>query len=231
MEDMDSAPGGPLATRPLHFFWIVDCSSSMRSDGKIGQLNFAIEEAIPQMRTVAADNPFGRVMVRAVKFSNGAQWIVGQPTSVEQFTWTRVDANGVTDLGAALRLVADELRVPPMDDRGFRPILALVSDGQPTDDWEGALQALLNLPWGKKALRVALAIGQDADLDVLQAFSDPEIPPLRAQNPKELVAHIRWMSTVAVVSVVAPPSRVEGMSRPIPQPSLVPPEDAKDAVW
>ena len=38
---MAKRPGGELATRPLHFIWICDCSGSMSVDGKIQQLNYA----------------------------------------------------------------------------------------------------------------------------------------------------------------------------------------------
>ncbi len=50
-------PGGELATRPLHFIWIADCSGSMDIDGKIQTLNNAIREAIPHMQSVADENP------------------------------------------------------------------------------------------------------------------------------------------------------------------------------
>ena len=41
---MSRRPGGELASRPLHFFWICDCSGSMQTDGKIQSLNNAIRE-------------------------------------------------------------------------------------------------------------------------------------------------------------------------------------------
>ena len=44
-------PGGELASRPLHFFWVVDCSGSMISDGKMGIVNNAIQECIPAMES------------------------------------------------------------------------------------------------------------------------------------------------------------------------------------
>lgn len=47
-------PGGELATRPIHFFWVVDCSGSMYGE-KIGIVNNTIQECIPKMRS-AADN-------------------------------------------------------------------------------------------------------------------------------------------------------------------------------
>ena len=80
---MANRPGGELSTRPIHFIFIADCSSSMAGD-KISSLNTAIREAIPHMQTVAGENPNAEVLVRAVKFSDGAQWHISQPTKIDQ---------------------------------------------------------------------------------------------------------------------------------------------------
>lgn len=201
-------PGGELATRPLHFIWIADCSGSMSQDGKIQALNTAIHEAIPHMQKVADENPNAQVLVRALKFSNGAQWHISQPTDVADFRWTDLEAEGVTDMGKAFSMVAEQLKIPPMTDRALPPVLVLISDGQPTDDYKKGLQELLDQPWGKKAVRIAIAIGADADLDVLQKFiGNPEILPLQANNPEALVKYIRWVSTVVLKSASAPASQ------------------------
>ena len=201
-------PGGELATRPLHFIWIADCSGSMSQDGKIQALNTAIREAIPHMQKVADENPNAQVWVRAIKFSNGAQWHISQPTPVADFRWTDLEAEGVTDMGKAFSMVAEQLKIPPMTERALPPVLVLISDGQPTDDYQKGLQELLDQPWGKKAVRIAIAIGADADLDVLQKFiGNPEITPLQANNPEALVKYIRWVSTVVLKSASAPASQ------------------------
>ncbi len=83
---MSPRPGGELASRPLHFIWITDCSGSMGIDGKIQSLNNAIREALPSMKQVADENPNAEVFVRALCFSSGAQWHVPQPTSIADFT-------------------------------------------------------------------------------------------------------------------------------------------------
>ena len=38
-------PGGELASRPLHFIWVVDCSGSMCGE-KIGTVNHAIQSTM-----------------------------------------------------------------------------------------------------------------------------------------------------------------------------------------
>jgi len=219
---MSMRPGGELATRPLHFIWIADCSGSMAVDGKIQSLNTAIKEAIPHMQEVADENPNAQVLVRAVKFSDGAQWHVSQPTDIVDFKWDDLDAGGVTAMGMALGIVADQLKIPPMTDRALPPVLVLISDGQPTDDFAGGLQALMNEPWGRKAVRIAIAIGEDADLEVLKKFiANPELKPLQANNPESLTKYIRWVSTAVLKSASSPASQsaaaaASGLNVPIP---------------
>jgi uncharacterized protein YegL len=183
----------------------------MQEGGKIEALNNAIREAIPHMRTVAEENINAQLLVRAIKFSNGAQWHISQPTPVDSFEWVNLTADGVTDMGKALSMVAEQLKMPPMTDRALPPVLALITDGQPTDDFSGGLKELMNQPWGKKAVRIAIAIGEDADSEVLQKFiGNSEIKPLHANNPEALVKQIRWLSTVVLKAVSSPASQMTG---------------------
>ena len=63
-------------------------------------------------------------------------------------------------------------------------------------------------PWGKKAVRIAIAIGEDADKGVLQRFiSHPELEPLQASNSETLVRFIKWVSTAVLKSASSPASQ------------------------
>src|SRR5689334_10820756 len=102
-------------------------------------------------------------------------------------------------MGKAFSMVADQLKIPPMTERGLPPVLILISDGQPTDDTSKGLQAVMDQQWGKRAVRLAIAIGEDADLDVLQKFiGHSEIKPLLANNPEALIRYIKWASTAVL---------------------------------
>ena len=231
---MSRRPGGELASRPLHFIWIADSSGSMEQDGKIQALNTAIREAIPHMKKVAEDNPNAQVLVRAVRFSNGAQWHISQPTPVADFAWTDLTAEGETDMGKALQLVAEQLKMPPMSERALPPVLVLVSDGQPTDDFDAGLKALMNEPWGKKAVRIAISIGRDADNEVLQKFiGNPELKPLAANSPEALVKHIKWASTAVLKSASSPAAGADTPKAPdapgVPIPTAAPAAGAQAA--
>lgn len=207
---MKKRPGGELATRPLHFIWLADCSISMNSGGKIDALNQAIREAIPHMQRVADENPNSEVLVRAIKFSSGAEWHIAEPTPIDQFSWENLECTGVTDMGKAFELLSEELRIPPMSERALPPVLVLISDGQPTDDYKKALDNLLKLPWGTKAVRVAIAIGRATNTKVLKEFiNNPNVEPLQADNAEALVQYIRWVSTAVLQAASSPASQIE----------------------
>jgi uncharacterized protein YegL len=233
---MSKRPGGELASRPLHFFWICDCSGSMQSDGKIQSLNNAIKEAIPHMQKAADENPNAQVLVRVLKFSDGAQWHLADPTPVADFRWTDLKAEGMTDMGRALTMLGEQLHIPPMTDRALPPVLVLISDGQPTDDFETGLRYLMDVPWAKRAVRIGIAIGNDADQDTLRKFiANAEIQPLQANNAETLVNYIRWASTAVLRAASSPASQsrdaaASGGNVPVPAPPAVGLPDLGD-VW
>lgn len=184
-----------IAARPLEFIWIVDISGSMSGD-KIQALNHAVRDSIPEMVKVAGENVNAEIYVRVLKFADTASWHVAQRTLLKDFKWTDLDTEGLTSMGEAMRLLAGALDVSKMPSRGLPPVLVLLSDGEPTDDFNGGLKQLFSQPWAKKAVKIAIAIGDDAAFDVLQKFIDNvEIKPLLAKNAAQLTAYIKWAST------------------------------------
>lgn len=115
-------PGGELATRPIHFFWVVDCSGSMYGE-KIGIVNNTIQECIPEMRSAADNNPNAQLLIRALQFSSGASWITSSPVPVEDYGWEDMDANGLTELGKAFDLLAAQLSIHQCRSGHYRRLL------------------------------------------------------------------------------------------------------------
>jgi uncharacterized protein YegL len=205
-------PGGAIASRPLDFIWLCDTSGSM-AGMKIESLNFAIADALPAMRDAAADYPQAKIFVRAVQFDNDARWVVGERTPVEEFRWQplRVTERGLTEMGAALALVAHELRSPPFPEAYWPPVLVLVTDGYPTDDtpglptFEDGLRAVMAEPAGRAAIRLGIAIGDEAKHETLARFIDnPKVPVLQARTAGELVNYIKVVSTASIGRSTAP---------------------------
>ena len=209
-------PGGELATRPIHFFWVVDCSGSMYGE-KIGIVNNTIQECIPEMRNSADNNPNAQLLIRALQFSSGASWITTSPVPVENYSWEDMEANGLTELGKAFDLLAAQLSIPPLPASALPPVIVLLSDGQPTDDYKKSLDKLKGMPWFRKAVKIAISIGQDADDDVLIEFAGNKELVLQANNATALAKMIKWASTTA--SMVSAPSSKPMNSTPVSTPA------------
>jgi uncharacterized protein YegL len=218
-------PGGALATRDMHFIWMVDGSTSMRGE-KIQSLNYAIANALPEMRAASQSNPYARVLVRALRFATDAEWINKEPIPVAEFNWRDIDAEGETAMGQALGLVAQELGLLRLVGRFLPPVVILVTDGHPTDDFDTGLQQLLAQPMGRAATRLAVAIGSDADLGRLQDFiGNPEIRPLQAGNSDSLAELISFASRSGIALSSTPGGAAYASAK------IAPPETAKRDSW
>ena len=198
---------------------------------KIQSLNYAIANALPEMRSAANSNPYARVLVRAIRFATEAKWMDQEPMPVAEFRWRDIEADGETAMGEALTLCAEELAKLNVGGRFLPPVIILVTDGHPTDDFNEGLRRLMAQPLGKGAIRLAIAIGSDADVSCLQDFiADPEIRPLQAGNSDSLAELISFASKSGISLSSTPASSAKGSSK------LVAPETAAkrgtdDWVW
>jgi hypothetical protein len=81
----------------------------------------------------------------------------------------------------------------------------------------------MNEPWGKKAVRIAISIGRDANDEVLQEFiGNSELKPLAANSPEALVKHIKWASTAVLKSASSPAAGADAPAVTPPPPTGVP---------
>lgn len=154
--------------RQLPVILLADISGSMSGNGKIQSLNFAIREMIESL----SQESHVSVEINLAIITFGGQAKIHTPLSnIRNITWVDMTANGSTPMGAALQLVTTMFQDKTViSGRDYRPTIVLVSDGQPTDDYQSALQTLLRDERASKGFRMALAIGDDADKAVLQAF-------------------------------------------------------------
>lgn len=239
MNDTHSAMPDPAAMgiqrRQLHLYFVLDCSGSMTGE-KMASLNYAMATAIPAMRAAAEDNAETDVRVRVMRFSDTPAWQTPEAVPVAAFTWQELAAEGETNLGAALTLLAAGMTPQGMPGRQLAPIIVLVSDGQPTDDFAAGQAALLASPYGGKSVRIAIAIGQDADQEVLNAFiGHSDFPALAAHNAQDLVNRIKW-ATTAPMKTVSQPAKTGGgtmaaLAADAAAQAQTPPKDISDLVW
>lgn len=189
-----------------------DTSQSNAHDGKIGAVNFAAREVRDPLRDLAAKNPQMAMLLQVYEFGGAARRHFANPVPPEDYQWTDVAAAGLTPFGAALGLVREDLDRIPAETPCYAPAIIVVSDGMPNDDWEQQLEALNRTYWGRKANRVAVAIGSDCDHSVLQRFlGSSELGVLEATNADQVVnavvtATLR-ASQASVAGAQEPPSQ------------------------
>lgn len=181
-------PGGGISKRPLHVIIAADCSGSMVGE-KIQSLNYAIAVMLPQLADWDREQENASVFVRVVTFGDEVKWHIAEPTPVDELRWTPLEiAEGaVTSMGGALRAMASVLGADRLERRALRPVLLLVTDGMPTDDFDGGLAELMDTPGGRAALRLAVAIGHDAAHEPLNRFiGNASLPVLVADNAEDI---------------------------------------------
>ncbi|MBD5099612.1 MAG: hypothetical protein HDT35_08775, partial [Clostridiales bacterium] len=130
--------------RTMVLFFLVDTSGSMKGE-KIGTVNTAIEEIVPELKDISETNADAQIKIATLAFSTGARWVDDAPVAAEEFRWNYLDADGVTDLGEACRKLNEKLsRNEFMSDAtgSFAPAIFLISDGEPTDDYKRGLEKL-----------------------------------------------------------------------------------------
>ena len=160
------------AARPLPVILLADVSGSMAADGKISALNQSIREMLATF--ASTDDLRAEIHIAIITFGGEARVHTPlQPASAVK--WNDMLANGGTPMGNAMTLAADLVddkdKIPG---RAYRPTIVLISDGWPTDSWETGLDRLTRQGRAQKADRMALAIGSDADTDMLRRFLNDE---------------------------------------------------------
>lgn len=182
--------------RTMVLFFVVDMSGSMTGD-KIGTINNAIREVIPELKDISESNADAQIKIATLAFSTGAHWMESAPIAAENFQWTDLDADGVTSLGEACMQLNEKLSKKEfMSDAtgSFAPAVFLMSDGEPTDNYQHGLEKLRQNNWFKKAIKVAIAIGADANQSVLAEFTGNKEAVITVHNPEALKKWIQFVS-------------------------------------
>ena len=189
-----------IPRRTMVLFFAIDTSGSMHGS-KIGSVNTAIEEVIPAIKEVSDENADAQIKIAVLEFSNGANWITqGRPVEIDQLRWNYLDAEGVTDLGEACKALDEKLSTKAFMQEAtgsFAPAIFLLSDGEPTDDWQSGLAKLRQNNWFKAGIKVAIAIGDDANKEVLKEFTGTMEAVLEVHNAKMLKKMIKFVSVRA----------------------------------
>ena len=173
--------------RALPVLILADTSGSMSVDGKIAALNDAIKDMVSTFKKESARQ--AEIQVGLITFGGDSAEVhlpLAKATEIESIQ--TLDAIGRTPMGHAFELATDILEDKELiTSRDYRPVLVLLSDGIPTDNWKEGLDRLTSSERGQKASRFAMAIGAEANIDVLEGFNnDLEAPVFKAHEARDI---------------------------------------------
>ncbi len=153
--------------RPLPVLLMLDVSASMFGV-KIRALNEAVRKMLEVLSTEGTRE--SEIKVSIITFGAQVQRLFPF-TRAGDVTFYDLTTKGETPLGMALRMAKDIIEDrDETPGRAYRPTVILVSDGKPTDHWEAPLAEFLAGERSQKCDRMAMAIGSDANQEVLGRF-------------------------------------------------------------
>jgi len=235
---------GNTVRRSLQFFWLVDWSGSMAGE-RIQKVNNAIRSVLPEIRKIEESQRIN-IYMRAIKFGSSAEWHIGpDPVPISNFNWVDMDATGgSTSTTQAIDLLTSELDINKIGKRNVPPVIILLSDGMCTDEPESvyyeAINRLNQSPWGKKAVRIAIGIGDqtnDYDKEQLDSFISPylrqkqEVTTFPASDARMLTRYIQAASLVATQASSQSQGDVDNQDSPVILPKIDINNDYDGPIW
>ena len=177
--------------RRLPVYLLLDTSGSM-TDEPIEAVKNGVQMMVHSLR----QNPqaIETAFVSIITFDSDAKQLIPL-TDLASFQTVDLKAAGTTALGAALSLLADKLEnevtKTTLEQKGdWKPIVFIMTDGVPTDDWQAGFQKLKAV---KKGLIVGCAAGNNADDKVLKEIAD-QVVRLSNTDADSIGKFFQWVS-------------------------------------
>lgn len=187
-----------IPRKTMVMFFLIDTSGSM-SGTSIGQVNDGMREVLPDLKEISDNNADAKVKIAILTFSSGTEWVTASPEELGSFKWKDLETGGVTDLGEACQELNSKLdRKAFLQDvvGNYAPVIILISDGEPTDDYEKGLEQLKKNKWFKAAIKVALGV-EDANMDILTKFTGNKETAIYLKDKTMLKRLIRFVSVTS----------------------------------
>ena len=181
--------------RPLPVIILADISGSMSVDGKIDALNAALKDMLHTFSQESRLN--AEIQVAIITFGgNEAKTHIPLTPAWQMKDMDDLIAAGGTPMGSAFQIALEMIENKEiLPKRAYQPTIVLVSDGIATDRWQESFINLKNAERAQKASRMAMAIGRDADKNVLTEFvNDLEAPVFEAHHAKDIHRFFRAVS-------------------------------------
>jgi uncharacterized protein YegL len=176
----------------------------MSYDGKIDELNSSVREMLQSFTEEQVIQ--SEINVSIITFGSEVK-LHTDLTPAKDVNFIDLTADGCTCMGTAFdmafEVIEDKTRVPK---NAYRPVVVLVSDGEPYDptdanriEFDKQLARFTKEGRSSKCDRWSLAIGADADIDMMKQFLDhPEKEVCYVEDAADIHKFFRFISSCTI---------------------------------
>lgn len=224
----------PSASKCVPVILLLDTSGSM--DGE--KIN-SLYDAVQNMVDAFIAQRVKEINIKTCIITFGSNVILNNPcTASEPYIDVnemhksgieKFQAHGMTPMGLALQcakdIIEDKDCTPGV---WWTPVVVLVSDGQPNDEWRKPLNSFINEGRSQKCQRIVVAIGNDADIDILTQFAESQSMVFKADEAKDIVEAFKKVTMSVTHSIVKYSQSIQaGVSN---RPSMSKPSAIRDSL-
>jgi uncharacterized protein YegL len=156
----------------------------------------SVKNGVQTMISALRQDPYAleTAYLSIITFDSTASQLVPL-TELTHFQMPYIESSGTTALGAALSLLAQRFDAEVMktttEQKGdWKPIVFIMTDGMPTDDWQKGLNEFRSRKWG---MVVACAAGQAVDTNILKQITEVVVQ-LDTADSASFKAFFKWVS-------------------------------------
>lgn len=177
--------------RRLPVYLLLDTSGSMS-----GEPIEAVKNGMQVLLSTLRQDPYAleTAFLSIITFDSVATQVCPL-TELATFQLPNLVATGTTALGAGLELLAQrissEVTTSTAEVKGdWKPLIFIMTDGEPTDDWQKGLNALKKI---KTGVIIACAAGPSANTNVLKSITEVVVQ-LDTADSATIKAFFKWVS-------------------------------------